>query len=76
MDLDGVPSGVTKFLYLILVVKGDVTQGIEANDSGVEIRATFAVIDEVVVWRVFVNAAAESAVDTRIRVIMPNLGGW
>jgi hypothetical protein len=73
MDLNRVPSCSTKIQFVVLIVKSHVTQGIETNDPGIGIGAGDRVIDEVVIRRIFVNAAAERAINTRVRVIMPGL---
>ena len=71
VDLNRVPSRSTKIQFVVLIVESHVTQGIEANDAGVDIGAGKRVIDEVVIRRIFINATTERAVYTRVRIVMP-----
>src|SRR5262249_26768966 len=73
MDLNRVPSRPTKIQFFVFIVESHVTLGIKANEPSINIRTTKGVIDEVVIRCVFINATAERAVDTRIRIIMPDL---
>ena len=73
MDLNRVPSRPTSIQFVVLIVKSHATRGIETNDAGVDKGARKRVIDEVVVWRIFVNTTAERAVDARVRIVMPGL---
>src|SRR5262249_15448003 len=73
MDLNRVPGCSTKIQFVVVIVKSNVAQGIEANDAGIDKRAGKRVVDEVVMRRIFIDATAERAIDTRVRVIMPGL---
>src|SRR6266511_3876896 len=67
MDLDRVPSRPTKIEFLVLIVESHITQRIKTNEAGKR------VIDDVVIRRIFINATAERAINTRVSVIMPGL---
>jgi len=73
MDLNRIPSRSTKSQFVVLIVESHITESIEANNSGIDIGSTKRVIDEIVIRRILVNATAERAIDTGIRVIMPDL---
>jgi hypothetical protein len=73
MDLNRVPGCSTKIQFVVLIVESHVTQGIKSNDAGIDKGTGKRVIDEVVIRRVFINATAERAIDTRVRVVMPGL---
>ena len=73
MDLNRVPSRSTKIQFLVLVVESNIPQGIETNNAGIDIGAGKRIIDDVVIRRIFINATAVRAIDTRVRVIMPGL---
>src|SRR5207249_2405567 len=73
MDLNRVPSRSTKIQFIVLIVESYITQGIETNDDGKDKGSTKRVIDKVVIRCIFVNATAERAINTRVRVIMPGL---
>jgi hypothetical protein len=55
MDLDRVPSRTTKIQFVVLIVESYITQGIETNEAGIDIRAGKRVIDEVVIRRIFIR---------------------
>src|SRR5437016_13576573 len=73
LDLNRVPSRPTKSLFVVLIVESHVTQGIETSNAGIDKGAGKRVIDDVVIRRIFINAAAERAIDTGVRVIVPGL---
>src|SRR5204863_9454625 len=73
MDLNRVPSRCTAIHYVVMIIDSHVTQGIETNDADIDSGTGKRVIDEVVIWCVFINATAKRAIDTRVRVIMPGL---
>ena len=71
MDLNRVPSRSTTIQF-VSIVESHITQGIETNDAGEDIISK-RIIDDVVIRRIFINATAERAIDTRVRVIMSGL---
>jgi hypothetical protein len=73
MDLNRVPSRSTKIQFVVLIIESHITQGVEANDAGIDKGTAKRVIDHVVIRRIFINAAAERTIDTRVRVIMLGL---
>src|SRR5436190_20367286 len=73
MDLNCVPSRCATIYYVVMIIKSHVTQGVETNDADIDTATGKRVIDEVVIWCIFINATAERAIDTRVRVIMPGL---
>ena len=73
MDLDRVPSRAAESKLLVLIVESHITLGVETNDACVDKGAAKRVIDEVVTQRIFINAAAERAIDAWVRIIMPGL---
>ena len=71
MDLNRVPSRSTTIQF-VSIVESHTIRAIETNNAGIGIISK-RIIDDVVVRRIFVNATAKRAIDTRVRVIMPGL---
>ena len=74
MNLNRVPSRCTTVLY-VMIVESHITQGIETNNTGKRIIPIVPqrIVNDVVIRRIFINAAAERAINTRVSVIMPGL---
>lgn len=73
MNLNRVPGRSTKVQFLVLIVERYITCGIETNYTGIDKRTSKRVIDEIVIRRIFIDAAAVRAINTRVSVIMPDL---
>ncbi|KAF5407294.1 MAG: hypothetical protein Udaeo2_26110 [Candidatus Udaeobacter sp.] len=69
MDLNRVPSRSTTIQF-VSIVESHTIRAIETNNAGIGISSK-RIIDDVVFRRIFVNATAERATNTRVRVIMP-----
>lgn len=66
MDLNGIPGRAAEIQFGILIVKGHVALRIEPDDTGKDIGSAEGVIDQIVIGRVFVDAAAKGTVNTRL----------
>src|SRR5205085_213298 len=66
-------TSAPKLQFIVLIVESHITQGIETNDAGINKGSTERVVDKVGIRCIFINAAAERTINTRVRVIMPGL---
>src|ERR1041385_2532070 len=66
VNLNRVPGRTTEIKLVVMILKGDIASGSEPDQASIDVGSAERVIDDIVIGRIFISAAAIWAVNIRI----------